>query len=142
MSYYIFKISLGMERLQRIQVALESEEVKVIDGDRLKIVDNRTGKAYEVTVKESKDCYFIQSKDFTKIEDKQGEPLRLYDPGYMDTICNTSRISYIDGDKGVLEYRGIPIEQLAEKSTFLEVAFLLIFGELPSKNQLNTFQEK
>jgi citrate synthase len=68
--------------------------------------------------------------------------LRLYDPGYLDTICNTSRISYIDGDKGILEYRGIPIEQLAEKSTFLEVAFLLIFGELPSKNQLNTFNER
>lgn len=57
----------------------------------------------------------------------------------MNTICNTSSISYIDGDKGVLEYRGIPIEQLAENSTFLEVAFLLIFGELPSKKQLNSF---
>jgi citrate synthase len=131
-----------MQRLQNIQQALQGEEVKVIDGDRLKIVDNRTGKSYEVSVKESKDCFFVHSKDFTKIEDKQGEPLRLYDPGYMDTICNTSRISYIDGDKGVLEYRGIPIEQLAEKSTFLEVAFLLIYGELPSKLQLNTFQDK
>ena len=60
----------------------------------------------------------------------------------MNTICNTSKISYIDGDKGGLEYRGIPIEQLAEHSSFLEVAFLLIFGDLPSKNQLNTFQEK
>lgn len=74
--------------------------------------------------------------------DKDEEPLRLYDPGYMDTICNTSRISYIDGDKGVLEYRGIPIEQLAEKSTFLEVAFLLIYGELPSAGQLNNFSDK
>jgi citrate synthase len=76
------------------------------------------------------------------LTDKDDEPLRLYDPGYMDTICNTSRISYIDGDKGVLEYRGIPIEQLAEKSTFLEVAFLLIYGELPSSGQLNNFSEK
>lgn len=60
----------------------------------------------------------------------------------MNTICSTSRISYIDGDKGILEYRGYPIEQLAEKSSFLEVAFLLIHGELPDKNQLNVFDEK
>lgn len=60
----------------------------------------------------------------------------------MNTICNTSRICYIDGDKGVLEYRGIPIEQLAEHSTFLEVAFLLIYGELPTKIQLKTFEDK
>lgn len=52
----------------------------------------------------------------------------------MNTICCTSTISYIDGDKGILEYRGYPIEVLAEKSNFLEVAFLLIHGELPSKN--------
>ena len=60
----------------------------------------------------------------------------------MNTICNTSKICYIDGDEGVLEYRGYPIEQLAEKSTFLEVAFLLIYGELPAKNQLAHFSEK
>jgi citrate synthase len=53
-----------------------------------------------------------------------------------------SKISYIDGDLGILEYRGYPIEQLAEKSTFLEVAFLLIFGELPSQKQLRTFSKK
>lgn len=60
----------------------------------------------------------------------------------MNTICCTSKISYIDGDKGVLEYRGIPIEQLAEKSTFLEVAYLLINGELPTKPQLDLWTEK
>jgi citrate synthase len=60
----------------------------------------------------------------------------------MNTICATSKICYIDGDKGVLEYRGIPIEELAEKSSFLEVAFLLIFGELPNRNQLETFEDK
>jgi citrate synthase len=54
--------------------------------------------------------------------------LRIYDPGYKNTICCTSKISYIDGVRGVLEYRGYRIENLAEKSTFLEVAFLLIFG--------------
>lgn len=60
----------------------------------------------------------------------------------MNTICSTSKISYIDGDKGVLEYRGYPIEQLAEKSSFLEVAFLLIHGELPDKSQGEIFNEK
>jgi citrate synthase len=128
-----------MERLQQVQGALVPEQVKVLEGERLKITDNRTGKTIEVTLKESKDCYFVNSKDIGKLVDKDEEPLRLYDPGYMETICNTSRISYIDGDKGVLEYRGIPIEQLAEKSTFLEVAFLLIYGELPSSGQLNNF---
>ena len=131
-----------MERLQQVQGALVPEQVKVLEGQRLKITDNRTGKTIEVTLKESKDCYFVNSKDIGKLVDKDEEPLRLYDPGYMDTICNTSRISYIDGDKGVLEYRGIPIEQLAERSTFLEVAFLLIYGELPSAGQLNNFSDK
>ena len=73
---------------------------------------------------------------------EDGEPLRIYDPGYMNTICSTSKICFIDGDKGVLEYRGYPIEQLAENSSFLEVAFLLIHGELPSSRQLTTFSDK
>lgn len=93
-------------------------------------------------MKESKDSYFVNAKDFARITDENKEPLRIYDPGYMNTICSTSKISYIDGDKGVLEYRGYPIEQLAENSTFLEVAFLLIHGELPSKNQLDSFTDK
>ncbi len=75
----------------------------------MKITDNRTGKNYELSIKESKDCYFVNAKDFGKIADELKQPLRVYDPGYMNTICSTSRISYIDGDKGVLEYRGIPI---------------------------------
>lgn len=66
----------------------------------------------------------------------------MYDPGYTNTICSTSHISYIDGDKGILEYRGYPIEVLAEKSSFLEVAFLLIHSELPTQLQLDQFSEK
>lgn len=67
--------------------------------------------------------------------------MRIYDPGYKNTICCTSRISYIDGARGVLEYRGYRIEQLAEQSSFLEVAFLLIYGELPSAEQLGAFSD-
>ncbi len=74
---------------------------------------------------------FIKSTDLQKIVYK-GNVLRTYDPGYMNTITCTSKISYIDGDKGILEYRGYPIEVLAEKCTFLEVSFLLLFGELPT----------
>ncbi len=59
--------------------------------------------------------------------------MRVFDPAYANTAVVKSTICYIDGDKGILEYRGYPIEELAEKSTFLEVAYLLIFGELPSK---------
>ena len=68
--------------------------------------------------------------------------MKVYDPGYKNTICCSSKISYIDGIRGVLEYRGYRIDQLAEKSTFLEVAFLLIQGELPSGEQLADFSER
>lgn len=93
------------------------------------MTDHRTNKTYEVKVHNG----FINATDLAKMKDVDGTVLRSYDPGYMNTMCCTSKISFIDGDKGILEYRGIPIEQLAEKSSFLEVAFLLIHGELPTK---------
>ena len=64
-----------------------------------------------------------------------------FDPGFMATASTESRITYIDGDAGVLLYRGYPVEQLAETSTFLEVTYLLVYGELPSKSQLETFED-
>jgi citrate synthase len=92
----------------------------------------------------------VKASLFEKIVDDTGSLVRSYDPGYMNTInCvislnhyQTSSISYIDGDLGVLEYRGYPIEQLAEKSSYLEVAFLLIYGELPTKSQLEKWTKK
>lgn len=104
----------------------------------LTVTDNRTGKTYEMPIEND----FIQAKDFQKITSPEGEVLRYFDPGYMNTICCTSKISFIDGDKGILEYRGIPIEELAEKSTYLEVAFLLIYGELPSRSQYAVWEQK
>ena len=65
-----------------------------------------------------------------------------YDPGFMNTATAKSSITYIDGDEGILRYRGYPIEQLAEKSSYLEVAYLLINGELPTKGQLDNFEAK
>lgn len=92
------------------------------------VTDNRTGKVYELPISHNT----INANDLQKIKGTDGEVTRYYDPGYMNTVNCISKISFIDGDKGILEYRGYPIEVLAEKSTFLEVAFLLIFGELPS----------
>jgi citrate synthase len=73
----------------------------------LTITDHRTNKTYEIAVKKGS---FIMATDLAKLKDKEGNVLRSYDPGYMNTINCTSKISYIDGDKGILEYRGIPIE--------------------------------
>lgn len=64
-----------------------------------------------------------------------------YDPGFMSTASCESRITYIDGEAGILEYRGYPIEQLAEQSTYLEVAYLLLYGDLPNRTQLQKFEQ-
>ncbi len=101
--------------------------------DTLTITDNRTGQQYEVPITDGT----IKAIDLRKIrvsEDDFG--LMTYDPAFTNTASCRSAITYIDGDKGVLEYRGYPIEQLAEKSTYLEVAYLLMFGELPTSAQL------
>jgi citrate synthase len=79
----------------------------------MRLVDNRTKKIFELPLQEGKDCYYIRSRDLAKITNALGEPLRIYDPGYKNTICCTSKISYIDGIRGILEYRGYRIEHLA-----------------------------
>src|SRR5919112_1063719 len=98
--------------------------------DTLTITDNRTGKTYEVPVTDGA----IRSTDLRQIKagaDDAG--LVTYDPAFMNTAACRSRITFIDGDKGILEYRGYPIEQLAEHSDFLETAYLILFGELPTQ---------
>jgi len=102
--------------------------------DTLTITDNRTGKQYELPITDGT----IRATDLKKIktaaEDDQG--IATYDPAFMNTAACRSRITYIDGDKGILLYRGYPIEQLAERSTYLETAYLILFGELPNEAQL------
>jgi citrate synthase len=101
--------------------------------DTLTITDNRTGKQYELPITDGT----IRANDLKKIkvnDDDQG--LATYDPAFMNTAACRSRITYIDGDQGILLYRGYPIEQLAEKSTYLETAYLILYGELPSAKQL------
>ncbi len=97
--------------------------------ETLSIIDNRTGKKYEVPVVHGT----IKAMDLRQIKVSDDDfGLMTYDPAFMNTASCQSRITYIDGDKGILRYRGYPIEQLAEKSTYLEVAYLLIHGELPA----------
>jgi citrate synthase len=92
-------------------------------------VTYHAGKSYELPIADGA----IQATDLAKIRDEEGNVTRSFDPAFMNTVSCISRISYIDGDKGILEYRGYPIEQLAELSSYEEVAFLTIFGELPSQ---------
>jgi citrate synthase len=100
--------------------------------DTLTITDNRTGKQYEVPVKDGA----IRAMDLRKIKaDPEDFGLSVYDPAYLNTASCRSAITYIDGDRGILEYRGYPIEQLAERSDYLETAYLLVFGELPNASQ-------
>jgi len=96
----------------------------------LTITDNRTGKSYDVPI-EHDTINAIDLRQIKVNEDDFG--MMTYDPGYGNTAACKSAITYIDGDKGILRYRGYPIEQLAEQSNFLEVAYLLIYGELPDK---------
>ncbi|WVY92053.1 hypothetical protein V8G54_037567 [Vigna mungo] len=92
----------------------------------LTVVDDRTGKKYQLQV----------SKEGTVRASDLKKGLKLYDPGYLNTVPVRSAISYIDGDEGILRYRGYPIEELAEKSTFTEVSYLIMYGTLPSESQL------
>ena len=102
----------------------------------LTIRDNRTGKEYVVPVENDT----IKAMDLRKIKvNPEDFGLMTYDPAFLNTASCKSKITFIDGDKGILEYRGYPIEQLAEKSSFLEVAWLLWNGELPTKGELDEF---
>jgi citrate synthase len=101
--------------------------------DTLTITDNRTGKTYEVAIEHGA----LRALDLRQIKTAPDEfGLMSYDPGYLNTASCKSTITFIDGDRGILHYRGYPIEQLAEKSTYLETAYLVLYGELPSRSQL------
>jgi citrate synthase len=101
--------------------------------DSLTITDNRTGKQYQLPIQDGT----IKAMDLRQIKVSDDDfGLMTYDPAFMNTASCKSRITFIDGDKGILEYRGYPIEQLAEKSTYLEVAYLLLNGDLPTASQL------
>ncbi len=105
--------------------------------DTLTITDNRTGRRYEVDIL---DGDVVRAIDLRQIRVNDGDfGMMTYDPGFTNTAFTTSRITDVKGGQGVLEYRGYPIEQLAEKSTFLEVCSLILDGELPTRAELDDF---
>ena len=103
----------------------------------LSITDNRTGRQYEVDVR---DGDVIRAMDLRQIRVSDGDfGMMAYDPGFTNTAFTTSRITDVKGSRGILEYRGYPIEQLAERSSYLEVAYLILNGELPNQDELDGF---
>ena len=107
--------------------------------DKITIVDERTGKKYELPIENGT----VRAMDLRKIKANDDDfGLMTYDPAFMNTASCRSSITFIDGDKGILQYRGYPIEQLAEKSTYLEVAYLLLHGELPTDEQLAAWESR
>src|SRR3954453_21418662 len=109
--------------------------VATADGkSSLSVTDNRTGETYEVEITDGT----VKAMDFRQMKvDEDDFGLMTYDPAFTNTASCRSDITYIDGEAGILEYRGYPIQQLCEDSTYLEVAYLLIYGELPTQDQLN-----
>ncbi|HWH04297.1 MAG TPA: citrate synthase [Gemmatimonadales bacterium] len=102
----------------------------------LTVTDNRTGKSYELPIQDG----MVRAADLRQIRTGPEDfGIMSYDPAYMNTAECRSAITYIDGDKGILRYRGYPIDQLAEKSTFLETSYLLLHGELPKKAELDSW---
>ena len=124
--------------------ALPTTQVKASEGggtrrDTLTITDNRTGQKYDVPITDGT----IRAMDLRKIKVAPDDfGLMTYDPALMNTASTKSAITFIDGDKGILRYRGYPIQQLAEKCVFLEVAYLVLFGELPTEPELKEWTDK
>jgi citrate synthase len=103
-----------------------------MSNNTLTITDNRTGKSYEIPVEHDT----IKAMDLRQIKIKDDDfGMMTYDPGFTNTASCKSKVTFIDGEKGILRYRGYPIEQLAEHSNYLETAYLVLFGELPTKEQ-------
>src|SRR5688572_13783524 len=108
------------------------------NGNRtLSVTDNRTGKQYEIPIQEGD---VVRAMDLRAIKVREDDfGMMSYDPAYTNTASTTSSVTFIDGNKGILEYRGYPIEQLAERASFLEVAYLILKGELPNQGELDQF---
>src|SRR6476660_7534866 len=120
---------MGTVEATRNEQAATATEGKA---DALTITDRRTGRVYEVPITNGT----IRAMDLRQIKTGPDDfGLMSYDPAFLNTASCTSRITYIDGERGILRYRGYPIEQLAEKCTYREVAYLLLYGELPTKKQ-------
>jgi citrate synthase len=110
-----------------------------MDASRLTVTDHRTGKQYELPIENGT----IRAIDLRQIKtDPEDFGLMTYDPGFTNTAACKSRVSYIDGDRGILRYRGYPIEELAEHSDYLETAYLIVHGELPNRRQRDEWAQE
>ena len=123
---------MGTEKMSEVPAEDGASGVTVAS-DSLTVTDNRTGRNYELPI-ESDTITAMDLRQIKVHDDDFG--MMSYDPAYTNTASCKSSITYIDGEAGVLQHRGIPIERLCEKSTYLEVAYLLVFGELPTRPQL------
>ena len=116
-----------------------THEATVTSKQTLSVTDNRTGKQYQIPIQNDT----IHATDLRQIKVNDDDfGMMSYDPAFNNTASCKSAVTFIDGDKGILRYRGYPIEQLAETSTFLETAYLIIHGELPTKPQLAEWVEQ
>src|SRR3712207_2927383 len=110
---------------------------RTMPSDTLTITDNRTGKSYDIPITDGT----IKALDLRQIKTGPDDfGLMSYDPAFTNTASTKSAITFIDGDRGILRYRGYPIEQLAEQSTFLETAYLILYGELPNPQKLEEWR--
>ncbi len=118
---------------------MESPASPTPSKNRLTVIDQRTGKSYEIPITDGT----VRAIDLRAIKNGADDfGLMVFDPAFTNTAACRSSVTFIDGDKGVLEYRGYPIEDLAEKSTYLETAYLLVFGELPTSKALCEWEEE
>ncbi|KAI5069196.1 hypothetical protein GOP47_0015497 [Adiantum capillus-veneris] len=126
-----------LERLHTLSLTSNGAVEQQQHRNSLTITDNRTGKQYQLPISQD---HTVKASDFKQIKAEDSSGLKLYDPGYLNTAPVRSSVYYIDGEKGILRYRGYPIEELAEKSSFTEVAYLLVYGNLPTKDQLSHWE--
>ena len=127
---------LAALRIRHVHRATRGE---FMAADNLAVNDSRTGLAYEIPIEDGA----IRATDLRKIKvDEDDFGLMSYDPAFLNTASCRSEVTFIDGDQGILRYRGYPIEQLAEESTYLETAYLLLFGALPTSTELDAWADE
>jgi citrate synthase len=122
-----------------VEASMTEGSAGAVPGGTLTVTDDRTGKVYTIPISDGA----ISAADLRKIKVKDEDPgLLSYDPAFMSTASCRSAITYIDGEQGILRHRGYPIQELAEGAGFLEVAYLLLHGELPTAEQLGTWSDE
>jgi citrate synthase len=127
------------EQADNTQSNIQSNALGNTPSDTLTVTDNRTGRTYEIPISDGA----VRASAFRMIKNGPDDfGLMTYDPAFTNTASCRSAITFIDGEAGILRYRGYPIQDLAERSSFLEVSYLLLAGELPAARELETWEEE